>query len=105
MSDGEEAAAPFPAEVKKPVEEKGCHSKQVFGCDDTGRFWKMLSATYIRTGAEEAPGHEVSQDRVTRVLWCQCLKAWVKPGMVYRAKNSRALKMKSKKISSHLLVP
>lgn len=68
VSDDEEATATLPAELKKPIAEKGDHSKQVFNCDGIGRFWKMLNRTYIHKGAEEAPGHEAWRDRVTWVL-------------------------------------
>lgn len=35
-----EAVAMFPAEMKKLIEEKGYHPKQVFSCDETFLFWK-----------------------------------------------------------------
>nr|XP_023398902.1 zinc finger protein 404 isoform X1 [Loxodonta africana] len=96
-SADEETATTFLAELKKLIKEKGYHPKQVFNCDETGLLWKkMPNSTYIHKSAKEAPGHKTWKDRLTLVLCGNAAGHMIKPGIVYRAKNPRALKNKNK---------
>lgn len=84
----EEAAAAFLSVLKKLIEEKGYHSKQVFSYSETGLFRKkMLDRTYVHQSAKEAPGLETWKDRLTDSLW-QRPGHRIKPGVVYGGKNS-----------------
>lgn len=90
----EEAAAAFPAELKKVINEKGYHPKQVFNCDETELFWKM--SNFNHENAAQAPGNKTWKDRLTLVLCGNAAGHMIKPGVVYRGKNPRALKNKNK---------
>ena len=90
----EEAAATFPVELKKVIKEKGYHPKQVFNCDETELFWKM--SNYNHKNANQALGHKTWKDRLTLVLCGNAAGHMIKPGVVYRGKNPRALKNKNK---------
>ena len=68
-----EAAAPFLAELKKLIKEKGYLLKQVFSFNETRLFSKMmLNRTHIDKSAKEASGHKTWKDRLTLV---QCSNA------------------------------
>lgn len=55
MTDAKAAAA-FPEELKKFIEEKGYPPEQIFNCDETGLFWKkMPNRTFIHKGDKRAP--------------------------------------------------
>ena len=52
-----EAAAKYPKDFKKLIEEKGYKPEQVFNMDKTGLFWKkMPSRTFIMKDELKAPG-------------------------------------------------
>ncbi|KFD46780.1 hypothetical protein M513_12361 [Trichuris suis] len=92
------AAASFPAELKRIIADGSYHPKQVFNCDETALFWKrMPNRTYIHKSAKRAPGFKAFKDRVTLVLCGNAAGHTIKPGLVYRAKNPRAIKNKNKK--------
>nr|XP_020660653.1 tigger transposable element-derived protein 1-like [Pogona vitticeps] len=93
----DDAVATFPEELKELIEEKGYHPKQVFSCNETGLFWKkMPERTYIQKCAKQAPGCQLWKDRLTLILCGNTAGHMIKPGVVYRAKNPRALKDKDK---------
>lgn len=95
---GESASAPeFPEEFRKVIEERGYLPEQVFNCGETGLFWKkMPNQTYVHKSAKRAPGFKAWKDRLTLVLCGNAAGHMIKPGLVYRARNPRALKGKSK---------
>ena len=69
MSPEEATAAPFPAELKMLIKEKGCYPKQVFNCDEAGLFQKkMCNRTFIHESAKEAPGRKTRKNRLTLVI-------------------------------------
>ena len=69
MSPEEATAAPFPAELKMLIKEKGCYPKQVFNCDEAGLFQKkMCNRTFIHKSAKEAPGRKMRKNRLTLVI-------------------------------------
>lgn len=88
------AAAEFPAILLEHIQEKEYRPEQVFNADETGLFWKkMPSRTYVSTEERTAPGFKAAKDRVTLLL---CGNAsgdfMVKPMMLHRSNNPRALK-------------
>nr|XP_060643975.1 tigger transposable element-derived protein 1-like [Anolis sagrei ordinatus] len=94
-SFNEEEAATFLAELKKLIQEKGYHPKQVFSCNETGLFWKkMPNRTYIHQSLKEALGNKTWNDKLTLVLCGNTAGHMIKPGVVYRVKNPRTLKNK-----------
>ncbi|XP_062817880.1 tigger transposable element-derived protein 1-like isoform X2 [Anolis carolinensis] len=94
-SFNEEEATAFLAELKKLIQEKGYHPKQVFNCNETGLFWKkMPNRTYIHQSLKEALGNKTWNDKLTLVLCGNTAGHMIKPGVVYRVKNPRTLKNK-----------
>ncbi|KFD66199.1 hypothetical protein M514_10264, partial [Trichuris suis] len=92
-----EAAAAFPQEFKKLVAEKGYHPEQIFSCDETVFFWKRMPIrTYAHSSVRQAPGYRAWKERLTLVLCSNAAWHTVEPGVLYRAKNPRALRHKSK---------
>ncbi|CAM4653484.1 unnamed protein product [Lepidochelys kempii] len=98
-SANEEAAKAYPEQLKKIIEEKGYLLKQVFSADETGLFWKkMPNCTYTSKSERQAPGFKAAKDHVT-VLFCgNAAGHLIKPGLLYRAANPRALKGKNKNL-------
>ena len=80
--------------------EEGCYvPEQVFHMDETGLFWKrMPSRTFLFKEEAKAPGFKAHKDRVTLVMCGNAAGFMSKPGLVYKSKNSRALKNKNKNL-------
>jgi len=88
------AAAEFPKEFQRYVEQGNYSPDQIFNVDETAVFWKRLPArTYICREECSAPGFKAAKDRVTVLLGANVsgtLK--LKPMLVYRSQTPRALK-------------
>ena len=96
-SADKEAADAFCPRLKEIIEEKEYRPEQVFNCDETGLFWKkMPNRTYIHKSAKQAAGFKAWKDRQTLVLCANAAGHMIKPGLIYPAKNPRALKNKNK---------
>ena len=79
------------------IEEGGYEPEQVFNMDETGLLWKrMPSRTFIMQGEAKAPGFKAQKDRLTLVMCGNAAAFMIKPGLIYRSKNPRALKTKNK---------
>ncbi len=93
-STDETATANFPAELKKIIEENGYDKWQIFNVDETGLFWKkMPSRTFIAKKEATTPGYKVSKDRLTLLLGGNAEgDCKLKPLLIYRTMNPRALK-------------
>ncbi|XP_053145978.1 tigger transposable element-derived protein 1-like isoform X2 [Hemicordylus capensis] len=97
-SADQQAAATFPAELKRLIQERGYVPDQVFNADETTLFWKrMPDRTFIAKEERRAPGFKAAKDRLT-LLFCSNTSGglMVKPMLVYRSLNPRALKGKNK---------
>ncbi|XP_035265329.1 tigger transposable element-derived protein 1-like [Anguilla anguilla] len=82
---------------KAIIEEGRYKPEQVFNMDETGLFWKrMPSRTFIMQDEAKAPGFKAQKDRVTLVMCGNTAGFMIKPGLIYRSKNPRALKNKNK---------
>ena len=91
------AASTYPAELKALIEEKQYLPQQVFNADETGLFWKrMPSRTFISKNEKKAPGFKAAKDRLT-LMFCGNASGdcFVKPMLLYRSLNPRALKGKN----------
>uniref|UniRef100_K7G2M2 HTH CENPB-type domain-containing protein n=1 Tax=Pelodiscus sinensis TaxID=13735 RepID=K7G2M2_PELSI len=88
-----EAAESFPAIFEAIIKEGGYSSKQVFNLDETGLFWKRMSArTYISRDEAYAPGFKAAKDHITAMLCTNANRdCKLKPVVVYRFANPRAL--------------
>nr|XP_032836090.1 tigger transposable element-derived protein 1-like [Petromyzon marinus] len=81
----------------KVIIEGGYKPDQVFNMDETGLFWKrMPSRTFIMQDEAKASGFKAQKDRVTLVMCGNAAGFMIKPGLIYRSKNPRALKNKNK---------
>ncbi|XP_055078751.1 tigger transposable element-derived protein 1-like [Periophthalmus magnuspinnatus] len=92
-----EAEAYVNNKFKAIIEEGGYKPEQVFNMDETGLFWKrMPSRTFIMQDGAQDPGFKAQKDRVTLVMCGNAAGFMIKPGLIYRSKNPRALKNKNK---------
>ncbi|XP_067947153.1 tigger transposable element-derived protein 1-like [Watersipora subatra] len=89
-----EAAERFPQVLKKIIEEGGYSAKQIFNVDETGLVGKkMPEKTYISREEKTMPGYKAAKDRLTLMLGANAEGSYkLKPLLVYRAANPRALK-------------
>ncbi|XP_060638038.2 chromobox protein homolog 3 isoform X1 [Anolis sagrei] len=84
---------------KEIIKEGGYLPEQVFNMDETGLFWKrMPSRTFIMKEEARAPGFKAQKDRVTLIMCGNAAGFMIKPGLIYKAKNPRALKNKNKNV-------
>lgn len=92
------AAENFRPELKKWIEERGYLSKQVLNFDETGLYWKMMSAkTFTLKDEKSTLGFKVLKDCVTLLLGDNAKgDLQLKPLLVYHSENLRALKGLSK---------
>ncbi|KAM7167732.1 tigger transposable element-derived protein 1-like [Macrochelys suwanniensis] len=98
-SANEEAAKAYPEQLKEIIEERGYLPEQVFNADETGLFWKkMPTRTYISKSERQAPGFKAAKNRVTVLLCGNAAGHLIKPGLLYRSANPRALKGKNKNL-------
>lgn len=94
-----EAAQKYPETFRHIVEEKGYKPEQVFNMDETGLFWKkMPSRTYIMKDEAKAPGFKAQKDRITLIMCGNAAGFMMKPGLIYKSANPRALKNKNKNL-------
>ena len=79
------------------IKEKGFKPEQIFNMDETGLFWKKIpSRTFLMKDEMKASGFKAQKDRVTLIM-CGNAAGWmVKPGLIYKSTNPRALKYKNK---------
>uniref|UniRef100_A0A2A4JVK0 HTH CENPB-type domain-containing protein n=1 Tax=Heliothis virescens TaxID=7102 RepID=A0A2A4JVK0_HELVI len=92
------AAERYPEEFANLVADGGYTPEQIFNADETGLFWKrMPNKIFISKSEKSAPGFKAAKDRVTLLL---CSNASgdcvIKPLMLYRCLNPRALQNQNK---------
>lgn len=97
-ADKEAALRYYPEELSKIIEKGGYKDEQIFNVDETGLYWKKLpSRTFIAVNEKSCPGYKISKDRLTLLLGGNAAGDFkLKPMLVYRAENPRALKGLSK---------
>lgn len=93
-----DAAKSYPATFLKIVKDKGYTPQQVFNADETGLFWKkMPNRTFLSEEEKTAPGYKSAKDRLTLLLASNAMgDCCIKPLLVYKSLNPRALKNKNK---------
>ncbi|XP_064115153.1 tigger transposable element-derived protein 1-like [Macrobrachium nipponense] len=95
-SADKEAAMKYPEAFKKIIQEKGYCPEQVFNMDETGLFRKkMPSRTYLMLDEAKASGLKTQKDRLTLMMCWNAAGFMLKPGLFYKASNTRALKNKN----------
>ncbi len=89
-----EAAKLFPKELEEIIETYHYMPSQIFNVDETGLFWKrMPGRSYIAKEESSMPGFKVAKDRLTLLLGGNASgDCKLKPMLVHRAENPRALK-------------
>ena len=66
LSGATDTIDPFKKKFAKIMEEKGLSLSQVFNCDETGLYWRLMPNKTLVTGREkEAKGFKKPKDRVT----------------------------------------
>ncbi|XP_070618149.1 tigger transposable element-derived protein 1-like [Erythrolamprus reginae] len=82
---------------KDLIAEGGYLPEQVFNMDETGLFWKrMPSRTFLMQDEAKAPGFKAMKDRVTLIMCGNAAGFLLKPGLIYKSRNPRALKNRNK---------
>ncbi|XP_066952342.1 tigger transposable element-derived protein 1-like [Macrobrachium rosenbergii] len=91
------AAESYPETFKGIIQEMGYRPEQVFNMDETGLFWKrMPSTTYLMKDEAKTTGFKVQKDRITLIMCGNAAGHMLKPGLIYKSANPRALKNKNK---------
>ncbi|XP_054710962.1 tigger transposable element-derived protein 1-like [Uloborus diversus] len=93
------AAAKYYVESEFPniIAEGHYQPEQVFNMDETGLFWKrMPSCTYLFKDEENASGFKAHKDLLTLVMCSNAAGFLLKPSLIYKSRNPKALKNKSK---------
>ncbi|XP_068224655.1 tigger transposable element-derived protein 1-like, partial [Palaemon carinicauda] len=84
-------------ELPKSIKEGGNFPEQVFKMNETGLFWKrMPSRTFLYKDEVKKPGFKAHKNQVTLLMCGNTAGFMLKPGLIYKSMNPRALKNKNK---------
>ena len=94
LSAAAESIEPFKESLRKLMEEKSLTLTQVFNCDETGLYWKLMpNKTLVSSREKEAKGFKNPKDRVT-LMACANATGSIKLPLVFihKSKNPRCFK-------------
>ncbi|XP_035214950.1 tigger transposable element-derived protein 1-like [Stegodyphus dumicola] len=95
-ADNDAACRYVEEEFPNLISKGGYLPKQVFTVDETCLFWKrMPSRTFLFKDEVKRPGFKAYKDRVTVIMAGNAAGFKLEPGLIYEAKNPRALKNKN----------
>lgn len=78
-STAEDAVHQYLSEFEHIIEEGGYMPQQVFTCDETALYWKLMPhRTYLEKEQERIPGYMVAKERVL-LLFCSNVTGDLKP--------------------------
>ena len=65
LSSDTSAVSPFKEKLKKLIESESLTLTQIYNCDETGLFYKILPNKTSSRNEKKAPGYKLQKDRVT----------------------------------------
>ena len=94
LSAAADSVEPFKERLSKLMEEKSLTLSQVFNCDETGLYWKLMpNKTLVSAREKEAKGFKKPKERVT-LMACANATGSIKLPLVFihKSKNPRCFK-------------
>ena len=92
-----EEAAKYPGKWKKIIKEKGYHPGKVFSMDEIGLYWKKMSSrNYVMKEELGASSFKAQKNRLTLFTCSNVAGYMLKPGLINKSANPRALKNSNK---------
>jgi hypothetical protein len=94
LSSNEPAVSPFLSKFKEKILALGVVPAQIYNCDESALFWKMLpDKTVVDSHEKTAPGRKVAKERVTFLLCTNSDGSHkIKPLVIGKSKHPRAFK-------------
>ena len=107
QSAASESVNPFKEHLQELIEEKGLSLNQLFNCDETGLYWKLMpNKTLVSSREKEAKGFKVPKDCVTIMPCANATGSINFPLLsIHKSLNPRCFKMLPKVIFQSTIMP